>query len=220
MGSRSLDGWLQKLAKTTSSGKEMWQRRWFVLQGDTLSFFNSMDDAGGPPKWTIDLASGSTASVGSEATRIELLVGSEHVILKADSEVEAEMWISALATETNAPPPPSAGPPAMSAFSFMSAAPAEPAPAMAAMPAAPVPPAQPTPTSGVKKKVRSAKRPGSQDFDPDAPPAPAPAPAPVPAPAAPPPPASDLGMLFEGLSMGGGTAAPAAAPSSGGGPAG
>ena len=45
MGSRSLDGWLQKLAKTTSSGKEMWQRRWFVLQGDTLSFFNSMDDA-------------------------------------------------------------------------------------------------------------------------------------------------------------------------------
>ena len=35
MGTRSLDGWLQRLAKTLSGGREMWQRRW---QGDTLNF--------------------------------------------------------------------------------------------------------------------------------------------------------------------------------------
>ena len=99
-GTRSLDGWLQRLAKTLSGGREMWQRRWFVLQGDTLSFFNAPDDVGGPPKWSIDLSNGSAASVGAEPTRIELYVGSEHIALKADSEVEAEMWVSALATET------------------------------------------------------------------------------------------------------------------------
>ena len=40
MGTRSLDGWLQRLAKTLSGGREMWQRRWFVLQGDTLYLYN------------------------------------------------------------------------------------------------------------------------------------------------------------------------------------
>ena len=200
-GTRSLDGWLQRLAKTLSGGREMWQRRWFVLQGDTLTFFNAPDDVGGPPKWSIDLSNGSAASVGAEPTRIELYVGSEHIALKADSEVEAEMWVSALATEMAAPAPQPAAPAGIpasgpSAFSFMSAAPAEPVLPAVSTPPVPSPavqaagaPGSGAPSSGVKKRVRKAKLPGSQDFDPDAPAPAAAAPAaPPPPPAAPPPP--------------------------------
>ena len=162
-GTRSLDGWLQRLAKTLSGGREMWQRRWFVLQGDTLTFFNTPDDVGGPPKWSVDLSNGSAASGGAEPTRIELYVGGEHIALKADSEVEAEMWVSALATDGNAPAPqatapagtPAGGP---SAFSFMSAAAAEPALPAPTLSPAPSPAAQAAgapgsgaPGSGMKK---------------------------------------------------------------------
>ena len=143
-GTRSLDGWLQRLAKTLSGGREMWQRRWFVLQGDTLTFFNAPDDVGGPPKWSIDLSNGSAASGGAEPTRIELYVGGEHIALKADSEVEAEMWVSALATEDSPAPQAAAAPAEIpaggpSAFSFMSAAAAEPALPAVSTPSAPSP---------------------------------------------------------------------------------
>ena len=55
---RSLDGWLQKMTKL-SSGKEMWQRRWFVLQGNTLSQYNSHDQVSGAAKWSLDLTCGA-----------------------------------------------------------------------------------------------------------------------------------------------------------------
>ena len=108
---RALDGWLHKLAKPKRSGAPaapMWQRRWFTLLGDTLSFYNTEQDVAQklPPKWTLDLAaSGAVVSPFSEpgappdATRIELTTGGgEHFSLRAESEFEAEMWAEALRT--------------------------------------------------------------------------------------------------------------------------
>ena len=85
----------------------MWQRRWFSLSGDTLAFYNTEQDAanGSTPKWTLDLgAHGASVSSYSEpgappdTMRIELSAGTEHFSFKADSEMEAEMWLSALPT--------------------------------------------------------------------------------------------------------------------------
>ena len=56
---RELDGWLHKLAKpkrtSGTPAPPMWQRRWFTLLGDTLSFYNTDQDAAQslPPKWTL-----------------------------------------------------------------------------------------------------------------------------------------------------------------------
>ena len=92
---RELDGFLSKMpARATRA--QMWQRRWFVLRGDTLCFFNTPEDAsaGGAAKWTLDLAAhGATATPlgGGEPTRFDLVAGAESFCLKADSEVEAEM---------------------------------------------------------------------------------------------------------------------------------
>jgi len=103
MDSRSLDGWLSKLS-TTRSGSAMWQRRWFVLTGDRLCYYNSPGEASGEPKWTLELGvGGASASMhppgdGSDAARFDLRAGDELVCFKADSEVEAEMWLCALET--------------------------------------------------------------------------------------------------------------------------
>ena len=113
MSDRSLDGWLHKLAKpkrTSGAGAAPappnWQRRWFTLLGDTLSFYNTEQDAAQkvPPKWTLDLgAAGAAVAPFSEPgappdpTRIELSTAGERS-LRAESEFEAEMWMSALVT--------------------------------------------------------------------------------------------------------------------------
>ena len=115
MSDRSLDGWLHKLAKpkrTSGAGAAPappnWQRRWFTLLGDTLSFYNTEQDAAQqvPPKWTLDLgAAGAAVAPFSEPgappdpTRIELSTGAgERFSFRAESEFEAEMWMSALVT--------------------------------------------------------------------------------------------------------------------------
>ena len=85
----------------------MWQRRFFTLKGDMLAFYNTEEESssGQPPKWSLDLgAFGAAASPFTEpgappdAARIELVAGEERFSLKAESEVEAEMWMAALAT--------------------------------------------------------------------------------------------------------------------------
>ena len=105
---RELDGFLSKMpARATRLAN--WQRRWFVLKGDTLAFFNTPEDAtaGTAPKWTLDLAQyGATATPlgAGEPTRFDLQAGAESFRLKADSEVEAEMWVAALKTEGRGDP--------------------------------------------------------------------------------------------------------------------
>ena len=44
----------------------MWQRRWFVLSGDRLQYFNSPGDVGGgDAKWTLELSAlGASTSDG------------------------------------------------------------------------------------------------------------------------------------------------------------
>ena len=67
---RSLDGWLSKMT-TLGSGKEMLQRRWFVLQGNTLSQYNSHDQVSSAAKWSLDLTCcAQVAPVGGDATRM------------------------------------------------------------------------------------------------------------------------------------------------------
>ncbi|EOD25337.1 hypothetical protein EMIHUDRAFT_237879 [Emiliania huxleyi CCMP1516] len=138
---RSLDGWLSKLA-TTRSGTSMWQRRWFVLSGDRLQYFNSPGDVGGgDAKWTLELSAlGASTSDGpadqADAARFELLAGGQAYSLRADSEVEAEMWRAALDTPTagSALPAPSAEPPAgMSLFDGLAVPAATPAAALCAV---------------------------------------------------------------------------------------
>ena len=118
---REMDGWLSKLAKKRGGGEGNWQRRWFTLRGDMLCFYNAESEAQTKetPKWSLDLGqAGATATAFSapgeppDNTRIELHSGSDHVSLRADSEVEAEMWSAALATQPRGggpmpqPPPP------------------------------------------------------------------------------------------------------------------
>ena len=162
---RSLDGWLSKLAKTRSSrggAAPMWQRRWFTLRGDQLCCYHiEQDAASGVPKWSLDLgASGAAASMYAsqppDPTRIELQAGDEQFSLRAESEVEAEMWLAALVTPARGDGPPDMpaavsavmpAPPAKtpnSAFDFLSGG----APSVVAQPAAPPPsPANPSPIS-------------------------------------------------------------------------
>jgi len=244
MDSRSLDGWLSKLA-TTRSGSAMWQRRWFVLLGDRLSYFNSPADASGEAKWALELGTlGASASQyrdpatgESDPTRFDLRAGGEVVSLKADSEVEAEMWVCALETQPSngaapagglfdglamptavAEPvaPQAAAPP--SAFGFLGGLGA---PSLAAAPAATEPPPPPyqhpspalpsglDPSAAPKKKkvMRKAKQPGS--FGDDSPDGGAPRAAPPTV--EPAPPAAGLGGMFDGMDFGA-PAAPSAAP--------
>ena len=89
---RSLDGWLSKMVKTKAAGRApMWQRRWFTLRGDVLSFFNSPDLVSEPPKWTLDLGTlgASTAPAPGDMTCIELQVGGESTCcLPAQQEID------------------------------------------------------------------------------------------------------------------------------------
>ncbi|EOD28125.1 hypothetical protein EMIHUDRAFT_235047 [Emiliania huxleyi CCMP1516] len=155
---RSLDGWLSKLA-TTRSGTSMWQRRWFVLSGDRLQYFNSPGDVGGgDAKWTLELSAlGASTSDGpadqADAARFELLAGGQAYSLRADSEVEAEMWRAALDTPTagSALPAPSAEPPAgMSLFDGLAVPAATPAAAVGSSFGfcSPSPPPEPEPSGG------------------------------------------------------------------------
>eukprot|EP00966_Prymnesium_polylepis_P125855 2910164-Prymnesium_polylepis.2 len=61
-----------------SSGKEMWQRRWFVLKGNMLMQYNSAGEVGGPAKWSLDLSGGAQAApAGGEPARLELACGAD-----------------------------------------------------------------------------------------------------------------------------------------------
>lgn len=61
MDGRSLDGWLSKLASTRSR-TPMWQRRWFVLSGDCLRYYNSPAESSGESKWSLELRAYAAAA--------------------------------------------------------------------------------------------------------------------------------------------------------------
>ena len=69
---RELDGWLAKLAKAKRGGAApMWQRRYFKLNGDMLTFYNTEEEAAsGQPKWSLDLGThGAKATPFSDPTQ-------------------------------------------------------------------------------------------------------------------------------------------------------
>ena len=102
---RELSGWLSKLASSrVAGGPERWQRRWFLLDGDLLKFFNSQAEATSTSnatlaKWTLDLGVGASARMEAEAGRFVVHAAGDTYAFKADTDVEAEMWVCALPTQ-------------------------------------------------------------------------------------------------------------------------
>ena len=113
----AISGWLHK----AGSKEDDSDRKWFVLRGATLSYYNSPDDATGAPRRTIEIkgAKIETAGVGStgrykiriRAPSTPRLSSTEATpattrvyVIEAESEVECNQWVEML-TRGAGPPP-------------------------------------------------------------------------------------------------------------------
>uniref|UniRef100_A0A3Q3MD74 Pleckstrin homology domain-containing family A member 8 n=1 Tax=Mastacembelus armatus TaxID=205130 RepID=A0A3Q3MD74_9TELE len=76
-----------------------WQPRWFVLDGGTLSYYDSQEDAWKGCKGSIKISVCEIQVHSSDSTRVDLTIpGEQHFYLRAINAAERQKWLVALGT--------------------------------------------------------------------------------------------------------------------------
>uniref|UniRef100_A0A1A7Z818 Pleckstrin homology domain containing, family A (Phosphoinositide binding specific) member 8 n=1 Tax=Iconisemion striatum TaxID=60296 RepID=A0A1A7Z818_9TELE len=76
-----------------------WQPRWFVLDGGTLSYYDSQEDAWKGCKGSIKVSVCEIQVHSSDSTRVDLTIpGEQYFYLKAINAAERQKWLVALGT--------------------------------------------------------------------------------------------------------------------------
>uniref|UniRef100_A0A8C1Z846 Pleckstrin homology domain-containing family A member 8 n=1 Tax=Cyprinus carpio TaxID=7962 RepID=A0A8C1Z846_CYPCA len=76
-----------------------WQPRWFVLEGGTLSYYDSQEDAWKGCKGSIKISVCEIQVHPSDFTRVDLLIpGEQYFYLRAINAAERQKWLVALGT--------------------------------------------------------------------------------------------------------------------------
>ncbi|KAL2076686.1 hypothetical protein ACEWY4_027720 [Coilia grayii] len=76
-----------------------WQPRWFVLEGGTLSYYDSQEDAWKGCKGSIKISVCEIQVHPSDLTRVDLLVpGEQHFYLRTLTAADRQRWLVALGT--------------------------------------------------------------------------------------------------------------------------
>uniref|UniRef100_A0A3B5AHZ6 Pleckstrin homology domain-containing family A member 8 n=1 Tax=Stegastes partitus TaxID=144197 RepID=A0A3B5AHZ6_9TELE len=76
-----------------------WQPRWFVLEGGTLSYYDSQEDAWKGCKGSIKISVCEIQVHSSDSTRFDLTIpGEQYFYLKAINAAERQKWLVALGT--------------------------------------------------------------------------------------------------------------------------
>ncbi|XP_074540077.1 pleckstrin homology domain-containing family A member 8 [Halichoeres trimaculatus] len=76
-----------------------WQPRWFVLEGGTLSYYDSQEDAWKGCKGSIKISVCEIQVHSSDSTRVDLTIpGEQYFYLRAINAAERQKWLVALGT--------------------------------------------------------------------------------------------------------------------------
>ncbi|XP_077576355.1 pleckstrin homology domain-containing family A member 8 [Stigmatopora nigra] len=76
-----------------------WQPRWFVLEGGTLSYYDSQEDAWKGCKGSIKISVCEIQVHSSDSTRLDLTIpGEQYFYLRAINAAERQKWLVALGT--------------------------------------------------------------------------------------------------------------------------
>ncbi|KAG7271268.1 hypothetical protein CRUP_034741 [Coryphaenoides rupestris] len=76
-----------------------WQPRWFVLDGDTLSYYDSQEDAWKGCKGSIKISVCEIQVHSTDITRVDLTIpGEQYFYLRAINAAERQKWLVALGT--------------------------------------------------------------------------------------------------------------------------
>ncbi|XP_043117522.1 pleckstrin homology domain-containing family A member 8-like [Puntigrus tetrazona] len=76
-----------------------WQPRWFVLEGGTLSYYDSQEDAWKGCKGSIKISVCEIQVHPSDFTRVDLIIpGEQYFYLRAINAAERQKWLVALGT--------------------------------------------------------------------------------------------------------------------------
>ncbi|TNN02478.1 hypothetical protein fugu_009965 [Takifugu bimaculatus] len=76
-----------------------WQPRWFVLEGGTLSYYDSQEDAWKGCKGSIKVSVCEIQVHSTDATRVDLTIpGEQYFYLRAINAAERQKWLVALGT--------------------------------------------------------------------------------------------------------------------------
>ncbi|PWA33496.1 hypothetical protein CCH79_00007614, partial [Gambusia affinis] len=76
-----------------------WQPRWFVLDGGTLSYYDSQEDAWKGCKGSIKISVCEIQVHSSDSTRLDLIIpGEQYFYLRAINAAERQKWLVALGT--------------------------------------------------------------------------------------------------------------------------
>lgn len=90
-----MDGVLYKWTNYISG----WQPRWFVLDGGTLSYYDSQEDAWKGCKGSIKISVCEIQVHPSDSTRLDLIIpGEQYFYLRAINAAERQKWLVALGT--------------------------------------------------------------------------------------------------------------------------
>ncbi|XP_051577356.1 pleckstrin homology domain-containing family A member 8 [Myxocyprinus asiaticus] len=90
-----MDGVLYKWTNYISG----WQPRWFVLEGGTLSYYDSQEDAWKGCKGSIKMSVCEIQVHPSDFTRVDLIIpGEQYFYLRAINAAERQKWLVALGT--------------------------------------------------------------------------------------------------------------------------
>ncbi|XP_034730560.1 pleckstrin homology domain-containing family A member 8 [Etheostoma cragini] len=90
-----MEGMLHKWTNYISG----WQPRWFVLDGGTLSYYDSQEDAWKGCKGSIKISVCEIQVNSSDSTRVDLTIpGEQYFYLKAINAAERQKWLVALGT--------------------------------------------------------------------------------------------------------------------------
>uniref|UniRef100_A0A8C2XEY0 Pleckstrin homology domain-containing family A member 8 n=1 Tax=Cyclopterus lumpus TaxID=8103 RepID=A0A8C2XEY0_CYCLU len=90
-----MEGMLHKWTNYISG----WQPRWFVLEGGTLSYYDSQEDAWKGCKGSIKISVCEIQVNSSDSTRVDLTIpGEQYFYLRAINPAERQKWLVALGT--------------------------------------------------------------------------------------------------------------------------
>ncbi|KAK1896091.1 Pleckstrin like domain containing family A member 8 [Dissostichus eleginoides] len=90
-----MEGMLHKWTNYISG----WQPRWFVLDGGTLSYYDSQEDALKGCKGSIKISVCEIQVNPSDSTRVDLTIpGEQYFYLRAINAAERQKWLVALGT--------------------------------------------------------------------------------------------------------------------------
>ncbi|TKS81952.1 Pleckstrin -like proteiny domain-containing family A member 8 [Collichthys lucidus] len=90
-----MEGMLHKWTNYISG----WQPRWFVLDGGTLSYYDSQEDAWKGCKGSIKISVCEIQVHSSDSTRVDLTIpGEQYFYLRAINAAERQKWLVALGT--------------------------------------------------------------------------------------------------------------------------